>query len=139
MSKRRVKCLLSKAEIHKLRRGGKSIQEIADIAGVSKSCIQLYLDPEMARRNSRNFYRRLEGNKRQRYINKQKRWANNSQKLSLILKARQARGGIEWTTEEIEYLQENAKTKTAIQIAIELKRTFYSVKSAAKRYGISLK
>ena len=137
MSKRQSKCLLSREEILRFKKEGKSIREIAILAGVTKPCIQYYLNPEPFVRRAREFYQDLDSEKREAYIEEQKRLARNSQKLSLILKPKQAKGGIGWTTHELEYLQENIKTKTLLEIAIDLKRTFHSVKHAAQRYGIS--
>lgn len=139
MSKRQWKCNLSREEIVRLKSEGRSVREIARLAGVTAPAIQYYLNPEPTKRRTREFYRNLDENKKEDYRKEQRRFQGNSQKLSLILKPRQVRGGIAWTIQELEYLQENAKIKTALEIAIALKRTYHSVKHAAQRYQIPLK
>lgn len=134
MGRRRYKCLLSREEILKLREEGKTFKEIGSLAGVSKNSIRSYINPEPGRKYSREFHRKLKGEKRGKFLTNQNNRRKESQKLSLELKPKQALGGIDWTTTELEYLAANIKTKTILQLAKDLKRTFHSTKYAVQTY-----
>ncbi len=44
-----------------------------------------------------------------------------------------------WTSVELEYLREHGKTKTAHQLAVDLKRTYLAILGVASRHGIDLR
>ena len=47
--------------------------------------------------------------------------------------------GKQWTTREIEHLEQHGKEKSIRQLALDLGRTYRSVQSAANKFGIDLR
>ena len=136
--KLRPKCKLSPGQIKFLSEKGLSYREIAKEAGVSVACIQYYLNPktrEIMRKSASKSYNKLSPEARKTYSNTENRRAKDAQDKSLTA-ARNISEPMWWTTEEVDFLRENSLKKTLAEIAIDLKRTFYSVSHAAQRYSI---
>lgn len=136
VSRQPYKCLLSKDEIIELRYVGLSLREIAKKAGVSNTTIFAYLNPGYSTRRFRKYYRRLKGEKREKHITDCRIRERRFQKKSLKLNPKNAFGKVSWKAKEISYIEEHIKDKTILEIAIDLKRTYHSVKSTIRQLRI---
>ncbi len=137
MSRRRYKCSLSKEQIIDLRARGLSFDKIGEIGGVTGTSIRAYLNPDEFNHRASEYYRRLKGKKRAKFLKKERDKAKESQAISMEEKPKNATFGIEWTLKELKYLRDNIKTKTILELAIDLRRTFHSTKHTVLRFGIS--
>jgi len=130
--------LLSAEEIRELRREGKSIREIAEQEGVTRSAIQGRLE-----RDERPW---LDQARQERYQRNHGGYRPQYKKLSRLCKSRNQSKTIEtasnwrqvWTLHEIDELEERVKKgQTILEIARAMNRTFRGVSRALHRFGIS--
>ncbi|MEK7654097.1 MAG: hypothetical protein AAB345_02335 [Patescibacteria group bacterium] len=133
-----AKSLLSTKEIQELKEVGVNEIGIADIAGISAVAVRVRLLPDRNREKAKRVYRNLNAENKKAYCIRQTARERVLQEKSIAAGISQPSGGRLWSEEEIQYLRMNGTTKTALEMALHLKRTFVSVARAAQRYRIKL-
>ena len=158
--------MLKRASIEDLFKQGKKAKEIKEITGFSiKYIYNILLDisnPGILAKHDRDYNRSPKGieyNRRRQKSPKgiecrrkcTKKWRkNNKDAWSKIMKSNRIRHAMatrpnatnhrqEWTVREIEYLQMHGQTKTMIQIALHLGRTYSAINNAAQKYKIDMR
>ena len=129
------KSRLSTVEILSRRDTGVSIAEIAQEARVTQTAVRRRLIPESDRCRIPFLYSSLdEDERRDRTAAKREKRRRDQDKS-----ARQAhKKGMSWSQEDLAYLRENGGFKTALELALDLGRTYYSVLDIIKKKKISL-
>ena len=127
-----AKSSLSTDEIKKMDAAGETIEEIAAKAGITPIAIKARLSPEDSRKSA---LARHTGHPNESK-RKSKEWHEKQQRLSLKDTTNHRRP---WTHEDIKYLERHGRTKTTLEIARYLKRTFKGVEDFAGRRKISLR
>ena len=133
-----AKSLLSTEEMRKLKDCGVSKIGIAELAGVSVQAVHYRLAPGRNREPSKRVYQNLDGAGKREYLATGMRRYQALQERSIAAGISRPAGGKRWTEEEIQYLKAHATTKTTLEIALHLKRTYKSAQRAAARYHIKL-
>lgn len=91
---------------------------------------------EQSRTNSREAYQNLDNEEKKAWIERSRKIRREAQDRSLRT-ATKIR--FPWTQEEIVYLEENGTSKTILEIATELERTYHGVRRFAEKNQIPLR
>ncbi|TSC82324.1 MAG: hypothetical protein G01um101419_595 [Parcubacteria group bacterium Gr01-1014_19] len=135
-----AKSLLSTEEILKLKDCGVSAIGIAELAGTSANAVHVRISPDHNRAANRQAYQGLSDEGKKVYSSKELARYYEAQKKSIAaMKESGFVKGRPWSEEEVQYLKVNGTTKTALEVAIHLKRTFAAVHTAARRYHVKLR
>lgn len=129
------KSALSTADIQLLKDRGMPIKEIARWTGTTDVGVRARLSPERSRQYNKNLHRGLTEKEREAFNEQERQRHKRAQKISLET----ADHGGPWSAEEVSFLREYGGIRTALELALHLRRTYFSVRRAAERYGIPLR
>jgi len=125
-----AKSKLSTAAMKRLQAADISLQMIADLAGITPNGVRNRL---RAKTNGKgNAYMSRTVGAMRAYCAQQRERQEDYQRESLKHAAEFGR----WKPSEIRYLEKNAAQLTQLEIAIALKRTYFSVRHYTYRHGI---
>jgi hypothetical protein len=116
--------------MRRLRSAGIKLGMIADLAGITPNGVRNRLRLKSNRK--RNSHRLSSPRLKSAYLSKQKQRQREYQRQSL----EHAASFGEWMQAEIRYLERNAPVLTRLEIAIRLRRTYFSVSHFIHRHGI---
>ncbi len=134
-----AKAALSRARMRDLKKAGVASNAIATQAGgICKQTVHTRTDPDMYAAildTMRERYRSMNQQERAAYNEQQRQQKSAAQEKSRLT----ATSTGPWKPEEINYLKEFGPTKTILEMAIHLGRTYYAVAHIAQRRNIQLR
>jgi hypothetical protein len=113
----------------RLRRAHIGLGLIAELAAITPNGVRYRLHPPERKRPS---YRFGSSRVRHAYLAKQRQRQQDYQRQSLAY----ATNFGQWTTAEMRFVENSAPDLTLLELAIHLKRTYYSVSHYVHRHGI---
>jgi hypothetical protein len=122
------KSRLTTEEIKALCQRGRTIEQIAQAAGISKPAVRYRLNREPVRQTTAAWQAERHDSVLVNNLRVLKEKQEISQKTAAI------RGS--WAPHEIKFMESHAQSMSILQVAQALQRTFYAVTSAAQRYGV---
>ena len=121
------KSRLSTAEMKRLSKAGINFSTIAKLAGITLQGVRCRINPKYQYKPDEYEYA-PDG----KYLRKQRERQREYQEISL----KHARNFGARTAKEIRFLEKNAPESTALELALELQRTYYAVNHFVARHQI---
>jgi len=121
------KSRLSTDEMKRLRKAGINFTTIAKLAGITLQGVRTRINPKYQYNPDEYEYA-----PDRKYLAKARERQREYQQISL----KHARHFGAWTSKEIRFLKKNAPELTVLELAIELRRTYYAVNHFVARHQI---